>query len=143
MTDDIPAKPVVIRKRSIPDRLRYASQTLLKVVDQIANGTPGDHCGTLIGTSFTLDQTADEIEQQQADTASEYLALAQHTDTTCEAAAALARVRALHAPVQHMGQTWCGACSLRRTTGPKSEEWVAFIPHPCPTLGALDTAQEA
>lgn len=48
------------------------------------------------------------------------------------------RVTALHEPVQHMGQTWCGECSVRRSTGPQTGEWVAFIPHPCPTLDALD-----
>lgn len=53
------------------------------------------------------------------------------------------RVTALHAPVQHMGQTWCGECSLRRRTGPKTEEWVAFIPHPCPTLNALENKEPA
>ena len=51
------------------------------------------------------------------------------------------RVTALHAPVQHMGQTWCGACSVRRRTGPKTEEWVALIPHPCPTLDALENKE--
>ncbi|MYR75103.1 MULTISPECIES: hypothetical protein [unclassified Streptomyces] len=48
------------------------------------------------------------------------------------------RVAALHAPVQHMGQAWCGECSVRRSTGPAAEEWVAFIPHPCPTIDALN-----
>lgn len=47
------------------------------------------------------------------------------------------RVTALHAPVRHMGQTWCGECSVRRSTGPRTEEWVAFIPHPCPTIEAI------
>lgn len=51
------------------------------------------------------------------------------------------RVTDLHQPVQHMGKTWCGECSVRRRTGPKSEEWVAFIPHPCPTLNALDNKE--
>lgn len=51
------------------------------------------------------------------------------------------RVTALHAPVQHMGQTWCAECSVRRRTGPKAEEWVAFIPHPCPTLEALENKE--
>ena len=51
--------------------------------------------------------------------------------------AAKKRVTALHQPVQHMGQTWCGECSVRRRTGPKTEEWVAFIPYPCPTLDAI------
>ncbi|GAX57272.1 hypothetical protein [Streptomyces olivochromogenes] len=52
--------------------------------------------------------------------------------------AAKKRVTDLHSPVQHMGQTWCGECSVRRSTGPKAEEWVAYIPHPCPTLDALE-----
>lgn len=43
----------------------------------------------------------------------------------------------LHSPVEHMGQTWCSACSFRRRTGPHSEEWVAYIPHPCPTIDAI------
>lgn len=50
-------------------------------------------------------------------------------------------IAALHAPVQYMGQVWCGECSVRRSTGPKAEEWVAFIPHPCPTLNALDSTE--
>lgn len=52
------------------------------------------------------------------------------------------RIRALHAPVQHRGKTWCRECSVRRSTGPKTEEWVAFIPHPCPTLDALEKPKE-
>ena len=51
------------------------------------------------------------------------------------------RIAALHAPVRHMGQTWCGECSVRRSTGPLAEEWVAFIPHPCPTLNALNDTE--
>ncbi|MFF7631411.1 hypothetical protein [Streptomyces cyaneofuscatus] len=57
------------------------------------------------------------------------------------ALAAVQRITALHVPVQHMGQVWCGECSVRRSTGPKSEEWVAFIPYPCPTLNALDSTE--
>ncbi|MGV2914682.1 hypothetical protein [Streptomyces alfalfae] len=52
--------------------------------------------------------------------------------------AAKKRVRDLHAPVQHMGQTWCQECSVRRSTGPRTEEWTAYIPHPCPTINALE-----
>lgn len=55
--------------------------------------------------------------------------------------AAKKRVTDLHAPVQHMGQTWCGECSVRRSTGPKTEEWVAFIPHPCNTITALENKE--
>lgn len=53
------------------------------------------------------------------------------------------RIAALHAPVQHMGQVWCGECSVRRSTGPKAEEWVALIPHPCPTIDVLDSKETA
>lgn len=56
--------------------------------------------------------------------------------------AAIARVRDLHQSVQHMGQIWCGECSVRRRTGPKTEEWVAFIPHPCATIRALNEPAE-
>lgn len=48
------------------------------------------------------------------------------------------RLLALHTPVEHMGKTWCAECSVRRRTGPKTEEWVAFVPHPCHTIEALD-----
>jgi hypothetical protein len=51
----------------------------------------------------------------------------------------LGLLTALHSPVEHMGQIWCASCSVRRSTGPHSEEWVAYIPHPCPTLDALET----
>lgn len=57
-----------------------------------------------------------------------------------KAEAALDRVRALHQPIQHMGQTWCAECSVRRSTGPKTYEWVAYIPHPCPTIDAIEEA---
>ncbi len=52
--------------------------------------------------------------------------------------AAKKRVRDLHAPVQHLGKTWCQECSVRRRTGPHTDEWVAFIPHPCATIDALE-----
>jgi hypothetical protein len=51
------------------------------------------------------------------------------------------RVTALHTPVQHLGKTWCGECSVRRRTGPRTDEWVAFIPHPCPTIDALENKE--
>lgn len=55
--------------------------------------------------------------------------------------AAKKRVRDLHSPVQHMGRTWCAECSVRRRTGPHADEWVAFIPHPCPTIEALENPE--
>ncbi|WP_055693237.1 hypothetical protein [Streptomyces prasinopilosus] len=51
------------------------------------------------------------------------------------------RLTDLHAPVQHMGRTWCRECSVRRRTGPRDEEWVAYIPHPCPTLDTLESKE--
>lgn len=51
------------------------------------------------------------------------------------------RVTALHAPVPHMGRTWCAECSVRRRTGPRTDEWVAYIPHPCPTIEALEKTE--
>jgi hypothetical protein len=47
-------------------------------------------------------------------------------------------VRALHRPVTLLGQTWCDECSTQRTTGPRTAERVAYIPHPCPTIRALE-----
>lgn len=55
--------------------------------------------------------------------------------------AAEKRLRDLHAPVQHLGKTWCAECSVRRCTGPKTDEWVAYIPHPCPTIDALENKE--
>ncbi|MCX4911849.1 hypothetical protein [Streptomyces sp. NBC_00878] len=51
------------------------------------------------------------------------------------------RITDLHTPVQHLGQTWCDECSVRRRTGPKTDEWVAFIAHPCQTIQALDNTE--
>jgi hypothetical protein len=47
-------------------------------------------------------------------------------------------VRALHRPVTLMGQVWCDECSTQRSTGPHAAERIAYIPHPCPTIQALD-----
>lgn len=55
--------------------------------------------------------------------------------------AAKKRVRNLHSPVQHLGQTWCAECSRRRRTGPRTDEWVAYIPHPCATISALENKE--
>lgn len=55
--------------------------------------------------------------------------------------AAKKRITDLHAPVQHLGKTWCSECSVQRRTGPHTDEWVAFIPHPCPTIEALENKE--
>lgn len=62
-----------------------------------------------------------------------------------QAETAIVRVRALHTPVQHLGRSWCGACSVRRTTSLRTadDEWAVLIPHPCPTLDELDGAEQA
>jgi hypothetical protein len=67
-------------------------------------------------------------------------------DAEMEAADALHRelqavkqaVRALHRPVAELGQTWCDECSTRRSTGPRTAERIAYIPHPCRTVRAID-----
>jgi hypothetical protein len=48
------------------------------------------------------------------------------------------RAVALHHPVTEMGQTWCDECSVQRSTGPRTWERIAYIPHPCPTIRALN-----
>jgi hypothetical protein len=52
------------------------------------------------------------------------------------------RITDLHQPVRHLGKVWCSGCSVRRSTGPQTDEWVAFIPHPCPTLDAINGTPE-
>lgn len=51
------------------------------------------------------------------------------------------RITDLHAPVQHLGHAWCRECSVQRSTGPRAWEWVARIPHPCPTINALENKE--
>ncbi|MFH9426038.1 hypothetical protein [Streptomyces sp. NPDC017529] len=130
MTDASPTKPFVLRKRSAPEQIRYDSRKTIEFLKQIAHDTPGDHRYTLLAIAGILDRVADEIEQQQADTAGEYLALAQHTDTTCEAAAALNRVRALHTRNEDAG--YCDLCADHGDV-----DW------PCATIAALTPSETA
>lgn len=55
-------------------------------------------------------------------------------------AAQIARARAIHHPVTIMGQVWCDECSTQRSTGPRTWERIAYMPHPCQTVQALDAA---
>jgi hypothetical protein len=48
------------------------------------------------------------------------------------------RVAALHSPFTALDQVWCDECSTQRSTGPRTSERVALIPHPCRTIQALD-----
>lgn len=48
------------------------------------------------------------------------------------------RVRELHRPVTLLGRVWCDECSTQRSIGPKTFERIAYIPHPCRTIQALD-----
>lgn len=67
-------------------------------------------------------------------------------DAELEAADALFRelaavknaVHTLHRPVTLMSQVWCDECSTQRSTGPRTSERIAYIPHPCRTIQALD-----
>lgn len=52
--------------------------------------------------------------------------------------AAKNRVLDLHRPVTLMGMVCCDECSLLRQTGPRSSERMAYIPHPCATVQALE-----
>lgn len=44
----------------------------------------------------------------------------------------------LHRPVTLMGMVCCDECSTERQIGPRSTERIAFIPHPCRTIQALN-----
>jgi len=44
----------------------------------------------------------------------------------------------LHHPVTLMGMVCCDECSTQRRTGPHATERIAFIPHPCRTIKALN-----
>jgi len=63
-----------------------------------------------------------------------------YTQHLNELRARTAAVADLHHPITLMGQVWCDACSVQRQTGPRTTERIAYIPHPCPTIQALDTA---
>ena len=62
-----------------------------------------------------------------------YLANESATSSSAHAAtlrAAIERVRALHAPIEIASKKFCDECNN------ETEYWV--VPHPCPTLRALD-----
>lgn len=54
------------------------------------------------------------------------------------AIAAVTRARELHHPVTLMGVVCCDECSTQRSTGPHTSERIAYIPHPCRTIQALN-----
>lgn len=59
-------------------------------------------------------------------------------DELAAARASIARLHALHHPVQYLGLTICNECSVQRTTGPGVWERIAVIPHPCNTIQAIE-----
>ena len=112
--------------------------------DLASQAFPDDHAEFIVWSA--LDQPLDEFD----------VATVLKTLRNCRVLAAEAlhvcadtwkdaekRIRDLHAPVQHLGKTWCQECSVRRRTGPQTDEWVAFIPHPCPTIDALEPKEPA
>ncbi|MEU5742012.1 hypothetical protein ABZ784_28975 [Streptomyces tendae] len=77
-----------------------------------------------------------------AETINQHLAAARTAEKRVrELEAEVAAARDLHTPIRHMGQAWCAECSVRRRTGPRTQEWVAFVPHPCATVRALGGAE--
>lgn len=56
-------------------------------------------------------------------------------DVTAEAKK---RVTDLHRPVTLMSMACCDECSTERRTGPNASERIAYIPHPCRTIQALN-----
>ncbi|MFI2620482.1 hypothetical protein [Streptomyces sp. NPDC018584] len=87
---------------------------------------------------LTEEETAEHIKTLRS---LRYLAAEAINLSSDTVKAAEKRVRDLHAPVQRMGQTWCQECSVRRSTGLRTEDWVAYIPHPCPTINALENKE--
>lgn len=59
--------PLVIRERSTEGKIRYASQKLTEVHDQLIDTATRDHRGTLIGLALHLDWVADAIQVQEAE----------------------------------------------------------------------------
>jgi len=110
--------------------------------DLASQAFPDDHAEFIVWSA--LDQPLDEFD----------VATVLKTLRNCRVLAAEAlhvcadtwkdaekRIRDLHAPVQHLGKTWCAECSVRRRAGPRADEWVAFIPHPCATIEALENKE--
>ena len=58
--------PLPLRRRSVPDRLRYLSRTVTEAVNQVPAGTPR---GTLLGVAISLKLTADDLDGREADDA--------------------------------------------------------------------------
>jgi hypothetical protein len=55
-----------------------------------------------------------------------------------QAVIAIARISSLHRPVQYMSVTICDHCSVQRSTGPRTWERIAIMPHPCQTIEAIE-----
>lgn len=54
--------PLVIRERSTEGKIRYASQKLTEVHDQLVDTASRDHRGTIIGLALQLDWAADAVK---------------------------------------------------------------------------------
>lgn len=101
-------------------RLTAAETALLRTgIDQMAQASDSELRRQLADTITALGKSETELAERRGDEKRIRAALA------------------LHQPIEHLGRTWCDACSTRRRTGPRTDEWVAFIPYPCPTVEAL------
>jgi hypothetical protein len=132
-----------IWSQTLPDTIRTAD--VVEALSGIASHVPvrddlrNDLWQRIVGAYYVRFENDGHPEDSHA-AADEAMALVQPELDALNAR--LNAVRDLHAPVQHMGRAWCGECSVRRRTGPNTDEWVACIPHPCPTLDALENGAQ-
>ncbi|WP_327300365.1 hypothetical protein [Streptomyces goshikiensis] len=58
--------PLVLRERSTEGKIRYASQKLVQIHDDLIGTASRDHRGELIGLALHLDRAADAVKTQQS-----------------------------------------------------------------------------
>jgi hypothetical protein len=56
---------IVIQERSTEGKIRYASQKLIEIHDQLAGSAARDHRGTLLGLALQLDWIANAVQADQ------------------------------------------------------------------------------
>lgn len=62
MDADPTANPVVFTERSAEGKIRYASQKLVEIHDDLIGTASRDHRGELIGLALHLDRVADALQ---------------------------------------------------------------------------------
>lgn len=61
--------PVVLSERSIEGKIRYASEKLTEIHDQLADPATRDQRGMLLGLAMQLDWAADAVKAQETENA--------------------------------------------------------------------------